>query len=91
MSGDGSLWDDGYRRSAAVEAVDLIHGHTMEFSNQPNVHRLEYDEAEIALADRRCPSCDTPMSYDDGAYYCAQDGSMGEDRCPLALRRYSCP
>lgn len=39
--------------------------------------------------DRRCPECDHPLSYDDGAYYC--DCTHGETFgcvCKLALKRY---
>lgn len=36
-------------RSLAVEIVDFIHGHTMEFSNSPNAHEREYDWVERRL------------------------------------------
>ena len=46
---------------------------------------------DAAPEDRKCPECGSYLAYDDGAYYCDNDGTMGERRCALALRRYPCP
>lgn len=37
-------------RDLAVELVDARRGHTIEFSNQPSCHSVEYDEQEAILA-----------------------------------------
>lgn len=42
--------------------------------------------------DRKCPACQHPLAYDDGAYYC--DCTHGETFncvCELALARWPCP
>ncbi len=36
-------------RSLAVEIVDMVHGYTVEFSNQPEAHLTEYDTAEAII------------------------------------------
>lgn len=42
----------GEIRSLAVEIVDAIHGHTVEFSNAPNSHNLDYDQIEGIITRR---------------------------------------
>ncbi len=46
------------------------------------------DQPEVVPDDRRCPTCHNVLAFDDGLYYCVRDGSMGEVRCPDALKRY---
>lgn len=41
---------EGDIRSLAVEIVDYLAGHTIEFSNQPAVHEHDYDWVEQRLA-----------------------------------------
>jgi len=43
---------EGDLRSLAVEIVDAIKGHTIEFSNQPGVHAHDYDIVESLLVER---------------------------------------
>lgn len=43
---------EGDLRSLAVEIVDVVRGHTVEFSNQPEVHLLDYDMVERILVER---------------------------------------
>lgn len=42
----------GDLRSLAVEIVDALRGHTIEYSNQPGVHQLDYDAVERILVER---------------------------------------
>lgn len=37
-------------RSLAVQVVDDEHGYTIEFSNRPNCHAIDYDEHEQRIA-----------------------------------------
>lgn len=39
-------------RSLAIEIVDALRGHTLEHSNQPGVHQLDYDAVERILIER---------------------------------------
>ena len=39
-------------RSLAVEIVDAVRGHTIEFSNQPGVHQYDYERVERLLVER---------------------------------------
>ena len=42
----------GDLRSLAVEIVDAIKGHTIDYSNQPGVHAHDYDVVEQILIER---------------------------------------
>lgn len=39
---------DSLARNIGVAVVDALHGYTMEFAPSPEVHRDEYDQAEVA-------------------------------------------
>ena len=43
---------EGDLRSLAVEIVDAMRGHTIDYSNQPGVHQHDYDIVERILVER---------------------------------------